>query len=356
MTTSEARIQANRRNAAKSTGPKTEEGKARSRRNGLKHGMTGEGIVLAETDEAEIERRTEALQDELAPESTLGTILVRQIARLSVRMERSNQQEIASLARRVRHAVDDFDQERIDEAQWLFDHLGEEPRGHLRKLRKSPEGIERLVEAWCDLRADLTREPRPTWTERHRERAENLTGYRIEEASGSSLFTLSKATWGDFSGLKEGGEPDAEKRKAWARARLVERIEAEIASLEQDCMAIDFKTIEIDRAEAPDRALFDPSKEASLARRYEAEATRGFYKALNQLRQVEAEAAERRELDQISISEETYDPLASSRESRVGMVREPQPADGFARPSSESAAANHGSRLNNESFSPNSLR
>lgn len=37
---SRAKIEANRRNALRSTGPRTEEGKARSRRNALKHGLS----------------------------------------------------------------------------------------------------------------------------------------------------------------------------------------------------------------------------------------------------------------------------------------------------------------------------
>ena len=54
MPASEAQILANRRNAALSTGPKTPEGKEQSRRNALKHGMTGAGVVLADpaSDEA----------------------------------------------------------------------------------------------------------------------------------------------------------------------------------------------------------------------------------------------------------------------------------------------------------------
>jgi hypothetical protein len=39
-----ARAQANRRNAEKSTGPRTGEGKSRSRFNALKHGMTAQTV------------------------------------------------------------------------------------------------------------------------------------------------------------------------------------------------------------------------------------------------------------------------------------------------------------------------
>ena len=46
MAASEARILANKMNAQKSKGPTSTEGKMRSRRNALKHGMTGAGVVL----------------------------------------------------------------------------------------------------------------------------------------------------------------------------------------------------------------------------------------------------------------------------------------------------------------------
>ena len=57
-----------------------------------------------------------------------------------------------------------------------------------------------------------------------------------------------------------------------------------LADLEEHYKTLDFETLELDRAEAGARALFDPSKEATLARRYESEATRGFYKAMKELK------------------------------------------------------------------------
>ena len=46
MTTDKQR-KANRQNAKKSTGPRTEEGKARSSQNGLKHGLLARDAVMA---------------------------------------------------------------------------------------------------------------------------------------------------------------------------------------------------------------------------------------------------------------------------------------------------------------------
>ena len=83
---------------------------------------------------------------------------------------------------------------------------------------------------------------------------------------------------------------------------------------------LDFEMIELDRSEAGARALFDPSKEATLARRYESEAHRGFFKALKEFRQAEAEAAARAEAeaDAPPPPSEVVEPAESLGSSRDG--------------------------------------
>ena len=48
--TSMAKIEANRRNALKSTGPKTPVGREKSKRNALKHGLLSKAIVIETGD------------------------------------------------------------------------------------------------------------------------------------------------------------------------------------------------------------------------------------------------------------------------------------------------------------------
>ena len=63
-----ARAAASRRNGAKSRGPKTPAGKARSAQNALRHGMRAlRYVVLPDEDGVEFQALEAALMDELAP-------------------------------------------------------------------------------------------------------------------------------------------------------------------------------------------------------------------------------------------------------------------------------------------------
>ena len=99
MATSEARVEAKRKNALRSNGPVAPEGKERSRRNSLKkHGLSGSGVVSAEFDEAEVQRRVRTLWAKMNPSTELGEALIDQIATCSVRMQRGIRHEFAATA------------------------------------------------------------------------------------------------------------------------------------------------------------------------------------------------------------------------------------------------------------------
>ena len=86
--TTDKQNEANRRNAQKSTGPRTPEGKARSGQNALKHGLTSRRMVLRdENEDAWIEFRYGVLCD-LRPEGTLETQLAVRVAEQMWRLAR----------------------------------------------------------------------------------------------------------------------------------------------------------------------------------------------------------------------------------------------------------------------------
>jgi hypothetical protein len=221
MSTSQARILANQANAQRSTGPRTPEGKERSRANAFKHGLTGAGIVLPNEDAAEVDRRFAAFEAELKPSGEVGRALVRRAAILSVRMDRGVSQETAALSERVRQAGADF---------------------------VAPEGLD----------------------------------------------------------------------------------EAAIDRL---------------RAEAGARAMFDPSREATLARKYEAAAERGFFRALKELRELEKQAV----ADQPAMDEETFQKTLGSY---LSFAKEDAEFDAMCREESPMPPTRASSRFEPANFPP----
>jgi hypothetical protein len=87
--TSLKQIEANRRNAQKSTGPTTPEGKQRSRGNALRHGLTAEtviGVLESAEDYAAFEA---AITAEYAPQLVIECELVARLASLLWRLRRA---------------------------------------------------------------------------------------------------------------------------------------------------------------------------------------------------------------------------------------------------------------------------
>ncbi len=79
MTTPQ-QVEANRRNARKSRGPKTPEGRAVSSRNAIKHGLLSKQVLLPGENAHELEELGRQLKEDLKPIGALETRLVEDIA------------------------------------------------------------------------------------------------------------------------------------------------------------------------------------------------------------------------------------------------------------------------------------
>jgi len=86
---SEKQLEANRRNAEKSTGPKTAEGKSNSSRNNLRHGLTGHISLLPTEDREAHDTFCNELIDSFNPGTPMERQLANSIAEDSWRLNRA---------------------------------------------------------------------------------------------------------------------------------------------------------------------------------------------------------------------------------------------------------------------------
>jgi hypothetical protein len=91
--TSYRQIEANRRNGRKSTGPKTEEGKQRSRRNAVRHGLTAETVISALEDADDYRAFEAAIIADYDAQSAVERELVLRLASLLWRLRRATTME-----------------------------------------------------------------------------------------------------------------------------------------------------------------------------------------------------------------------------------------------------------------------
>src|SRR5215213_6015013 len=124
--TSEKQAQANRRNALKSTGPKTPEGKAAVRLNANKHGLRSQEVLLPGEDEEALKELDENLRAELQPLGELENLLVDGIIAAHWRLRRLRRVEAGIFA-------------------WeLYGELAERAQQEARTHEKS--GLDQLIE------------------------------------------------------------------------------------------------------------------------------------------------------------------------------------------------------------------
>ncbi len=87
--TSKAQIVANQRNAQRSTGPRTPQGKADASQNSLKHGLTANQIVIRSEQQADFDLYRAQILDELAPSTPIESALADRIVSTLWRLKRA---------------------------------------------------------------------------------------------------------------------------------------------------------------------------------------------------------------------------------------------------------------------------
>jgi hypothetical protein len=104
--TSVRQIEANRRNACKSTGPTTEEGKQRSRRNAVRHGLTAETVIGAMEDAEDYRAFEAAITADYYAQSAVERDLILRLASLLWRLHRATRIEIGLFEMQASHVTE----------------------------------------------------------------------------------------------------------------------------------------------------------------------------------------------------------------------------------------------------------
>ena len=173
MIVSEARREANRRNALRSTGPRTEAGKDRSRRNALTHGLSAEVVRLPEHEPA-IGVGAGTDPGAVGPTLDWPGFLVEQVGVITSKLRRCDRLDRRYRERIALRAGSHWDDDRRLEAEFLGAGIARDPAGAARSLRMSPQGCDWMIERWSLLARAADRDG--SWTEPRRSLAFDLLG------------------------------------------------------------------------------------------------------------------------------------------------------------------------------------
>src|SRR5258708_4066291 len=140
-------ILANRRNGAKSTGPRTEGGKTISSMNAVDHGMTAEETPF-EADQEKVAERYERWRADLKPVGEVQEWLARRVVTAGVRLERCEDHEDALRYDRATRVDGLWEVDRRAAIEALADQLSRRPALIAAKLCQSLYGCEWLLVRW----------------------------------------------------------------------------------------------------------------------------------------------------------------------------------------------------------------
>jgi hypothetical protein len=137
--TSTAQFESNFANAQKSTGPRTEKGKYRTRLNAYRHGLTGQICILTADEHEAFEKHCAGIRDSLQPVGALEIELAQSIAEDHWRLKRARARETGIFALGQNGALGALvTRDRDDPAQLPIDEALSQARTWLAQERKFP--------------------------------------------------------------------------------------------------------------------------------------------------------------------------------------------------------------------------
>ena len=285
--TSSARNEANRENAKKSTGPKTAAGKARSRFNGLVHGMRAEQVVLPHEDAAEFDAELQAWHEDWKPPTAARRALVERGAVAAWRLRRSVRVETERLTKLGFEAIAKYDAQVAATNVEAHRRLLTDPISALTLFSRSYEGVVEQAALWQGL-ADAAASP-AGWDhiEDHHHRLFHLLGW-TKRATHAEVGGVATVSWrllasnhrdqlGDVEGF---ADSEVEAAAAGLRDFLLDEVRALNDSLAA------YSTPESTRAHIADGASLDDSSAGKCLMRYEAQHDRSLRSAITQLVQL----------------------------------------------------------------------
>jgi hypothetical protein len=144
-------LNANRENAQLSTGPTSDEGKARSRGNAVKHGLAGEGIVLDDSDTQAVAERLDAWRGDFGPLAGHQEWLYERMVVASVRIDRCTREQSMVQSYQAERARTCWNADRQLEAGEIAAGLSRRPSLVVRRLGRTRQGCEWMIEQWGEL-------------------------------------------------------------------------------------------------------------------------------------------------------------------------------------------------------------
>ncbi len=311
------KVEANRQNAKKSTGPKTIEGKEKSRRNAIQHGFCSSVIDMPDQDPDRVAERMDAWDDALNPKrDPVDGFLVGMAVRSTFRLERCDLVHNARVAKLARDAVVSRSEGRLREVEECKRIFFEEPDVAVRRLKLIPEGIDHLISEWDRLRTTLIGDP-PHWDVVDQNQFMSLKGILYKGSNPgpcpTALCTLAIVEhrevktklsvnerlemihWSKKYSCDEAHQfdkdryPELQANGRSARDELIWLIGREVDSLR----TLKAKQVDddlIDLRETSSRSRFDASDDGKLLHRYEVDIERSLMRTLKEIRDRAKEA------------------------------------------------------------------